>query len=99
MNIVKLLIRTPIKLLWLPVAVFVLVLIFTLYSVRWIFFAPFNLVLWAFDDPLIKLEDEFTFEELMEGVFILAVYSVSDFLPTKYKSYYEMQRELHKEKV
>lgn len=99
MNIVKLLIRTPIKLLAMPLSVFILVLIFTLYSVRWIFFAPFNLVFWAFDEPPINHEDKFTFEELLEGVFILAVYSVSDFLPTKYKSYYEMQRELHKEKV
>ena len=99
MNIVKLLIRTPIKLLGIPLSAFLLVLIFTLYSVRWLFFSPFNLVFWAFGEPSIKHEDKLTFKELLESLFILSVYSVSDFLPKKYKSYDEMQRELHKEKA
>ena len=99
MNIVKFLIRTPIKLLGIPLSVFLLVLLFTFYSVRWLFFSPFNLVLWAFDQPPIKHEDILTFRELLEVVFVLMAYSVSDFLPKKYNSYDEMQRELHKGKV
>lgn len=98
MKIVKLLIRTPIKLLALPLAVFLFALILSLYLVRWLFFAPFNLVLWAFESPLILHEDEITFREVLGTLFTLAVYSVSDFLPAKYNTYDEMQRELHKEK-
>lgn len=103
MNIVTLFIKTAIKLCFVLlhfVAVTMLfVVLYSFVAIRWLFFAPINLVLWAFDSDPIKVDQIPKFSELCGIYWGLAEVVVSDFLPKKYKSYDEMQRDLPKEKA